>query len=353
MLAIGTRAASAARRVNSFSASRQHAVHAGLVDRFQRSHDYLRISLTERCNLRCQYCMPEDGIKLTASERLISFEERQQLAALFGRMGVTKFRLTGGEPLVYPRLVEVVESLKALPNTTEVNMTTNGVTLERKLPALKAAGLDGLNISLDTMDPHLFQIITRRKGHDRVLGAIRAAQELGFGAVKVNVVITRGLNDQELLPFVEWTRDNDVDCRFIEYMPFDGNRWNFDKLVTYQDMLETIQTHYPLQRLKEGPNSTSKLWQVDGFRGRIGFITSMTNHFCGSCNRLRLTADGNLKVCLFGSEEVSLRDVLRSGASEEELMSVIGKAVMRKHARHAGMFAIAESNNRPMTTIGG
>lgn len=327
-----------------------------LTDSFGRQHTYLRISLTERCNLRCQYCMPEDGVELTPKEHLLTTEEILRMSRLFVQEGITKVRLTGGEPLLRKDLVQVVEGLASLrpQGLQNIGITTNGITLARKLPDLKKAGLDQLNISLDTLVPAKFEFIARRKGFSHVIAAIDRALELNFHPVKINCVTMRGTNEDEICDFVTFTKDKPVDVRFIEYMPFGGNRWNFKRMISYQQMLDMIKNKWPdIQRLSDGPNDTSKAFKVPGFAGQIGFITSMSEHFCGTCNRLRVTADGNLKVCLHGNSEVSLRDALRSGASEEELLGVIGAAVKRKKKQHAGMSNLSKLKNRPMILIGG
>ncbi|MBN3313726.1 MOCS1 protein, partial [Atractosteus spatula] len=325
---------------------------AFLTDRFGRQHRYLRISLTEKCNLRCQYCMPEEGVKLTPRSQLLSTAEVLALARLFVREGVEKIRLTGGEPLIRPDVVHVVAELRKLQGLKTIAVTTNGMNLARLLPSLKEAGLDLLNISLDSLVPAKFEFIVRRKGFHKVMEGIDKAIELGYNPVKVNCVVMRGLNEDELLDFVALTEKKPLEVRFIEYMPFDGNRWNFRKMVSYQEMLDRIRQQWPdLEKLPAGETDTAKIFKVPGFQGQVGFITSMSEHFCSSCNRLRVTADGNLKVCLFGNAEVSLRDCLRSGASEEELLQIIGAAVGRKKQQHAGMFSISQTKNRPMILI--
>jgi cyclic pyranopterin phosphate synthase len=253
------------------------------------------------------------------------------------------------------------------------------------------AGLTGVNISLDTLDPFQFQLLTRRQGFEAVMKSIKRVQDMNrMGAeikLKVNCVAMRGLNDHQILPFVEMTRDHDMEVRFIEYMPFGGNKWSERKMLPYTEMLDMIRAKYPsIERLAGHKNDTSKTFQVPGFNGRVGFITSMTNDFCGSCNRLRITSDGNLKVCLHGNAEVSLRDLLREGrqgdpmddaafealkqvelarhrghsqpvegwiGKERQLLDVIGAAVQRKKARHAGMGELENMRNRPMILIGG
>ncbi|XP_075719598.1 molybdenum cofactor biosynthesis protein 1 isoform X2 [Rhinoderma darwinii] len=318
---------------------RDHALpfSAFLTDGFGRQHSYLRISLTEKCNLRCQYCMPEDGVKLTPKSELLTAQEILTVARLFVQEGVDKIRLTGGEPLIRPDVVDIIAQLRKLEGLKTIALTTNGINLARLLPKLKEGGLDVLNISLDTLVPAKFEFIVRRKGFHKVLEGIHRAVELGYNPVKVNCVVMRGLNEDELTDFVALTEKQPLEVRFIEYMPFDGNKWNFKKMVSYQEMLDTIRQKWPeLEQVPTEITSTSKAYKVPGFQGQIGFITSMSDHFCGSCNRLRITADGNLKVCLFGNAEVSLRDWLRTGASEEELVQVIGAAVGRKKKQHAG-----------------
>ncbi|NXG27363.1 MOCS1 protein, partial [Dromaius novaehollandiae] len=325
---------------------------AFLTDSFGRQHNYLRISLTEKCNLRCQYCMPEEGVQLTPKSELLTAQEIITLARLFVKEGVEKIRLTGGEPLIRPDVVDIVGQLYKLEGLKTIAVTTNGINLARLLPRLKEAGVNAINISLDTLVPAKFEFIVRRKGFHKVMEGIYKATELGYRPVKVNCVVMRGFNEDELLGFVDFTKDLPLDVRFIEYMPFDGNKWNFKKMVSYKEMLDTIKQRWPeLEKLPCEASSTAKSYKVPHFQGQISFITSMSEHFCGSCNRLRITADGNLKVCLFGNSEVSLRDHLRLGASEEELVQIIGAAVGRKKKQHAGMFNISQMKNRPMILI--
>lgn len=327
---------------------------AFLTDSFGRRHNYLRISLTEKCNLRCQYCMPQEGVKLSPRSQLLTTEELLTLARLFVRQGVNKIRLTGGEPLIRPDVLHIIAELRKLEGLKTIAVTTNGMNLSRLLPGLKKAGVDLLNISLDTLVPAKFEFIARRKGFHKVREGIEEAIEMGYNPVKVNCVVMRGLNEDELIDFVSLTERKPLDVRFIEYMPFDGNRWNFKMMVSFQEMLDCIKQKWPnLEPVPGEETDTAKAFRVPGFQGQLGFITSMSDHFCGSCNRLRITADGNLKVCLFGNSEVSLRDILRSGAPEEELLHIIGAAVGRKKKQHAGMFNISQMKNRPMILIGG
>ncbi|KAJ8960596.1 hypothetical protein NQ318_013886 [Aromia moschata] len=285
-----------------------------LLDLFGRKHTYLRISLTERCNLRCQYCMPAEGVQLTEKQKLLTTDEVLKIADLFVKEGVTKIRLTGGEPTLRKDLVDIVSNLKRMKGLEVVAMTTNGITLTRQLVELQRAGLDILNVSLDTLIPERYEHITRRRGWKKAMMGIDLAAQLGYDPVKVNCVMMKGK----------------------EYMPFTGNKWDVDKLVPYKCMVDKIKVAYPnFVALKNGPNDTSKAWKVPGYKGQVGFITSMTEHFCGSCNRLRVTADGNLKVCLFGNTEVSLRDAMRANCSEDDLRALVGTAVRRKKKQHA------------------
>ena len=280
-----------------------HAPSPVLMDRFNRQHTYLRISLTEKCNLRCRYCMPAEGVPLMPNEDALTGPEIARLARLFVSEGVRKIRLTGGEPTLRRDLIDIVADLGKLrgQGLQQIGITTNGVTLTRQLRGLLDNGLTHLNISLDTLDPLKFELLTRRPaaGLRKVLDGIDLALQMNALIVKLNVVILRGVNDNDdVLQFVEWAKDRPLVVRFIEYMPFDGNRWRPEKLVPYRELLDRIKRRYgDLQRAKDDPNDTSKHWRVPGHTGSLGFITSMTDHFCGTCNRLRITADGKIKVC--------------------------------------------------------
>eukprot|EP00934_Nitzschia_sp_Nitz4_P006336 Nitzschia sp. Nitz4//scaffold28_size193895//188004//189317//NITZ4_001694-RA/size193895-processed-gene-0.241-mRNA-1//1//CDS//3329546069//6326//frame0 len=331
-----------------------------LQDRFGRQHSYLRISLTEKCNLRCLYCMPEDGVPTQPASHLLSNDEIIQLASWFVANGVDKVRLTGGEPLLRKDLVELVSRLNAL-GLKQIGITTNGVTLSKHLPALVEAGLTHVNISLDSLQPGKFARLTRRPPayFDRVMQSIEDCARLLPHQTKINCVVLPD-NVNELQEFCELTRQFPMDVRFIEYMPFNDNQWQTGGFVSYQQMQDQVQG---LERLVDGPNDTTKWWGLEEkdnskSMGRIGFITSMSEHFCGTCNRLRITADGQLKVCLFGKTEVSLRDILRRGEKEETLQKIIHMAVQRKNFKLGGHKDMEDlqahsTENRPMTLIGG
>ncbi|XP_063990597.1 molybdenum cofactor biosynthesis protein 1 isoform X2 [Diachasmimorpha longicaudata] len=289
--------------------------------------------------------MPAEGVKLTKNENILKTDEILRLARLFVKRGVRKIRLTGGEPTVRKDIIDIIAQLRQIEEIESIGMTTNGLVLTRQLPALQRAGLDALNISLDSLQRDRFEKFTRRQGWSRVMAAIDLAVQLQFNPVKVNCVIMRGFNDDELTDFVQLTKDKPIDVRFIEYMPFDGNKWDENKMVSFEEMKKKIREKFPdFQAMKNSPNSTSKAFYVPGYVGQVGFITSMSEHFCYSCNRLRITADGNLKVCLFeGTSEVSLRDAIRSGAGDKHIEEIIGLAVSKKKKQHAGKRASSSS----------
>jgi cyclic pyranopterin phosphate synthase len=368
---------------------------AFLTDTFQRQHDYLRISITEKCNLRCLYCMPEEGVPQSPPPDLLTTPEIFLLSSVFVSQGVTKIRLTGGEPTVRRDILPLMHQIGKLRSQglREICLTTNGISLHRKLDSMVEAGLTGVNLSLDTLDPWQFQIMTRRKGFEAVMKSIERILEmnrLGAGIkLKINCVVMRGMNEKEIIPFVELGKEKDIEVRFIEYMPFDGNKWSKGKMLSYTEMLDIIREKYPgLRKVQDHKNDTSKTYEIPGFVGKMGFITSMTHNFCGTCNRLRITSDGNLKVCLFGNAEVSLRDILRESnrgqpideeafeamqqiemnrrqglsssegrlgmsQNEQRLLEVIGIAVNGKKEKHAGMENLKDMKNRPMILIGG
>ncbi len=297
--------------------------------------------------------MPAEGVPLRPKGDILTFEEIVRLSTLFASLGISKIRLTGGEPLIRKDVESLVLKLARVPGIQELAITTNGILLESKLDKLKAAGVTHLNISLDTLRPDRFFEISRRGGHDKVLRAIDKALESGYGPVKINCVVLKGFNDDELINFVELGRERALDIRFIEFMPFNGNEWSSGGFMSYRAMLEIVESSLSLERLGSGKNEIAKGYRVPGFVGSVGFISSMSDDFCQGCNRLRITADGNLKVCLFGRSEVSLRDSMRDGASDSDLEELIRAAIHKKKASHDGMFAIAEQPGRPMILIGG
>ncbi len=324
-----------------------------LLDRFGRPHTYLRISLTERCNLRCRYCMPADGIPLRPRDELLTFDEIVRLARLMARMGVDKIRLTGGEPTVRRDLPELIARLATIPGIDSLAMTTNGLTLAERAAEYRAAGLGRINISLDTLRPERFERITRRPGRDRVLAGIDAALAAGLAPVKLNMVVIGSVNDDELADFAALTRDRPLHVRFIEYMPFAGNGWDEAGLVPATQMRARIAARYELLPLGDAPHAVAREFRIPGHRGTVGFISSMTDHFCGGCNRIRLTARGEIKNCLFKAPAASLRDLLRAGATDACIASAIRGALDAKWERHPPLHELAAASDRAMVQIGG
>jgi len=307
--------------------------------------------------------MPAEGVKLTGEDKLLNSEELIRAIECFVSLGVKKVRLTGGEPTLRKDIVQLASRITQL-GISNLGLTTNGILLNRLGLSLRQAGVNCLNISLDTLDSTRFEQITKRPGHSKVVSGIANCLNLGFDKIKINCVVKRGVNDDELPAFVQWTKTAPIEVRFLEYMPFGLNGWQLDSVVSYAEMVAMIKRSFPefremttMDDEEADPNPTAKIWHVPGFKGRIGFITAMTDEFCGTCNRLRLTADGNVKACLFGEEEVSLRDAIRKpGSTSDDLVEVIAKAVQGKKEKLGGYDspqAIAEGKNRPMILIGG
>lgn len=275
------------------------------------------------------------------------------MTRLMAGMGVNKVRLTGGEPTVRKGHEDLIAQISAIPGIESVLMTTNGMTLPKMARRYRESGLAGLNVSLDTLRPERFEQITRTKHFDSVWDGLDAAFEAGFPSIKLNVVVMEGMNQDELLDFVELTRERPINVRFIEFMPFDDNNWKLGKLYSYKRMREDIGAKYELQPVEVEASAVAKDFRVPGFAGKVSFVTSMTDDFCGTCNRVRLTSEGALKPCLFGPMEVSLRDPMRRGASDEELEDVIVRTVLRKIKGHASLDVLPMIENKPMVSIGG
>ena len=286
-----------------------------LVDRFGRKHTYLRISVTDQCNLRCRYCMPADGIVWKKQDELLTYDEIVRVSKILVGLGINKIRLTGGEPLVRPRLEILVEQLAAIEGVDVLAMTTNATLLAPKAKILKQAGISALNISLDTFRPERFFEISRRTGLDEILSGINAALEAGFTPLKLNMVVIGGINDDEIIDFVDFAYDKAINVRFIEYMPFKNNGWQIEKVFTFAEMKERIAKKYHLIPMMTEPSATAKDFSLAGGIGMVSFITSMSDSFCSTCNRLRLTADGFIKSCLFHPAEINLKTALREKAT--------------------------------------
>lgn len=330
---------------------------ATLTDRFGRRHDYLRISLTERCNLRCVYCMPAEGIVLRPREQFMRTEEVLAIARTFTGMGVKKIRLTGGEPLVRNDAAPIIRELGRLP--VELAITTNGVLVHRFIDVFKEAGLRSVNVSLDSLRPERMRAISRRDPFARTMANIRLFRQEGF-QVKVNMVVIRGINDDEVTDFMAWSREEPLHVRFIEFMPFDGNRWDWGKGVSEAEVLARAAERFGFagfERITDRPNDTAHNYRLTGGRGTFAIISSVTNPFCATCNRIRLTADGKLKNCLFSRGETDLLGALRQGRDIRPL--IIG-SVLHKKAMRGGMDSFDEFSdpgkhgaNRSMVAIGG
>lgn len=327
-----------------------------LVDQFGREHDYLRISLTERCNLRCSYCMPEEGIQLRPKSQFMSKHEVIELAKIFVSLGVKKIRLTGGEPLVRNDAHEIITELSKLP--IELAITTNGILIDKFIPSFIKNNVRTINISLDSLKRDKFNEITRRNYFDTVISNIDLLLNHDFH-IKLNAVLIKGVNDDEIIDFINYTKDKNIHYRFIEFMPFDGNKWDWSKGVSYKELLDKVVHFFGNEviKLNDKKNDTSKNYRINGHKGTFAIISSVTNPFCDNCNRLRLTADGKMKNCLFSNNETDLLTAFRQGIDVKPL---IYESVWHKKEKRAGMNTfemlsnpISHNNNRSMITIGG
>ena len=326
-----------------------------LVDSFGRVHTDLRISITDRCNLRCVYCMPEEGLVWLPRSEVLSFEEIERVASVAHDLGVDSIRLTGGEPLLRASITDLVARLGRI-GFADLSMTTNGTGLARLAPALVSAGLRRVNISCDSLRPARFAEIRRRGDLGKVLEAMNAAERAGLPPVKVNVVVMAGVNDDEVVDFAAFARETGRVVRFIEFMPLDaGETWQRSQVVPGEEILERIHAVWPLEPASERALDAAPADRyrfVDG-QGEIGVITSVTRAFCGSCNRLRLTADGAIRNCLFANDELSLRELLRSGGDDEEVALLFRQAVWAKRAGHGINDPAFLRPARSMSMIGG
>jgi cyclic pyranopterin phosphate synthase len=324
-----------------------------LQDRYGRIATDLRISVTDRCDLRCTYCMPAEGLDWLPSDQLLSFDEIERLASLFVTMGVRTVRLTGGEPLLRPRLAALVARLAAL-GLDDLALTTNGTKLAAHAAALRASGLDRINVSLDSLSHHALAGITRRDVLDRVLEGIEAARRVGLSPVKVNCVVVAGRNDGEIPDFVDFARRTGCIVRFIEPMPIGaGGQWRPDQVLTAAQVLDRVRELHELVGVTRGSAPATTFRFADGAPGGVGVIGSVSDPFCGDCDRLRLTCDGQLRTCLFAHAETDLRGPMRDGATDDELIGLVRAAVLDKGPGHAIGQAGFEQPVRVMSRIGG
>ncbi len=323
-----------------------------LVDSFGRRHRDLRISITDRCNFRCTYCMPAEGMAWQPRDRLLTFEELERVARVcVERFGFDAIRLTGGEPTVRAHLPVLVAKLARLG--VDLALTTNGSTLASMAHDLRAAGLDRINVSLDSLQPERFAAVTRRNELPSVLAGIRAAVAEGFDPVKINVVVVRGVNDDEVVDFARFGRNEGVSVRFIEFMPLDAEeQWAESSVVPSAEIVAAIGEVFPLETLARGSDPAERHRYLDG-RGEIGVIGSVTEPFCSSCDRIRLTADGQLRSCLFATDETDLRALLRAGASDDDLAAALASTVADKWAGHGITSVSFTRPARSMSEIGG
>lgn len=327
-----------------------------LIDGFGRVHDNLRISVTDRCNIRCFYCMPANDVVFMNRRLLLTFEEIERFVRIVAPLGVRKLRLTGGEPLVRHDLPVLVMLLAGIPGIEDIGITTNGILLADQAQALWDAGLRRINVSLDALNPEKFEEITRRPGYEKVLAGIRAAQAVGFDPVKVNAVSVRGMTESELVPFGQFARDTGVEVRFIEYMPLDAdNAWERDKVLFASEIIDTLAREImPLVPAgDQNPHAPATDFVFEDGIGRIGFIPSVSQPFCEQCNRFRITADGKLRNCLFSLEETDIRALLRSNAPDEHIIAAIRSCIAGKWAGHHINHPDFVQPERPMYSIGG
>ncbi|GLW52766.1 GTP 3',8-cyclase [Kitasatospora phosalacinea] len=328
-----------------------------LLDTYGRQAVDLRVSLTDRCNLRCTYCMPEEGLNWLGKPELLTDEEIVRLVALaVGTLGVREVRFTGGEPLLRPGLVAIIAACAALEPRPEISLTTNGIGLARIAPALRDAGVDRVNVSLDTLDPDTFARLTRRKRHQDVLDGLAAAEAAGLRPVKLNAVLMRGVNDHEAADLLAWAIEHRYQLRFIEQMPLDAQHgWDRTQMVTAEEILELLRTRFELtpEPSADRGAAPAERWLVDGGPATVGVIASVTRPFCRACDRTRLTADGQVRNCLFATGETDLRGALRSGADDAELAELWRAAMWGKKAGAGIDQPEFHQPERPMSAIGG
>jgi len=331
-------------------------IDSPLIDRFARVHDSLRISVTDRCNIRCFYCMPDEPILFTQREEILSFEEIERVARVAVSLGVNKLRITGGEPLVRRDLARLIEKLVLIPGVLDVALTTNAVLLQQQAQALWNAGLRRLNIHLDTLDRERFKQITRRDDLPRVLAGIDAAVSVGFEKIKINVVAVKNLIEPDIVPMAEYCRERGFEPRYIEFMPLDSQSlWDRKKVLLADDIAALIEREIgPLVAVPDSdPRAPATEFAYADGKGRLGFIASVSKPFCLNCNRIRLTSDGKLRYCLFAIEETDVKDLLRSGAPDEQIAAAFRRNISEKWIGHEINSTKFIPPPRPMYAIGG
>jgi len=326
-----------------------------LYDRQGRRINNLRISITYRCNFRCVYCMPAEGLKWFPREGILTYEEIARFVRIVSSLGIEKVRLTGGEPLVRRDVPDLVRLLKTIPGLKDIGLTTNGYLLKELADSLYTAGLRRLNVSLDSLDAEKFARLTRRNTFYKVTEGLEEAARVGFYPIKINVVAMRGFTEEELLDFAQLAREKPYQIRFIEFMPLDaGNTWDRSQILTAAEIVQAIDRVYPLERVTPGltPEPATHFRFKDG-RGEIGMIASITEPFCDQCNRVRLTADGKLRTCLFSIKETDFRELLRNGAGDDEIARLFSRVVWNKEPGHLINTPDFIRPSRSMSQIGG
>jgi cyclic pyranopterin phosphate synthase len=323
-------------------------------DPYGRHIDYLRISVTDRCNLRCIYCMPSKGVLPFASKNILTYEEIVRVVRLAAGLGVRKIRITGGEPLMRKDLQRLIESLSRIEGIEDISLTTNGTLLKRLAPSLAEAGLKRVNVSLDSLDPVKYGKIRRKGELFDVLDGIQAADQAGLRPVKINMVVIRGVNDDEIEAFARLTLNNPYHVRFIEIMPFgSGGFWRDDKCIPVHEMMGRIQAVSPLEPVDTSWPGPAEYFRLEGARSLVGFISPMTRHFCTTCNRLRLTSDGKLRPCLFSNREIDVKSALRRQASDREIARLLKLSIQWKPEGHAMDSGESSDHLKSMSQIGG
>lgn len=303
-----------------------------LQDRYGRTFDYIRIAVTDKCNLRCTYCMPEEGVDFQEKSHILSADEVLRVIGVLARMGIKKVRFTGGEPTIRKDIVKMISGAASTPGIKSVHITTNGLLLHRYAEQLRDAGLTGLNVSLDTLDADKFVRITRRKGLEKTLENIQLALKVGFPSVKVNMVAMRGFNEDELIDFCELTKDNALTVRFIEFMPFDAHQiWETgEHFASAASMVDQIKAAYPGIDDAAGTRTEHHIFQAPGYKGKIAVIPAFTRSLCGNCSRIRLTAEGNIRNCLYSDTEYAIRDMMRNGGTDDDIVTMFRNAFADK-----------------------
>ncbi len=326
-----------------------------LVDGHDRTIEDLRVSVTDRCNFRCQYCMPAEGLTWLDRDQVLTFEEIERLVALLAEMGITDLRLTGGEPLVRRDFPVLAGMLARVPGLKDLSLTTNGYLLQRDARALADAGVRRINVSIDSLQRDRFFEMTRRDSLPQVLAGLEAVAAIPeLRPIKVNAVALRGFTEQEAIPFAHFARERAFEVRFIEFMPLDGDqRWSSDQVLTGEELRQIIHAVHPLEELPRVPSATARVFRFADGEGQIGFINPVSEPFCSDCNRIRLTAEGKLRTCLFSLHETDLREPLRAGAGDDDIEQIVRDAVWRKELKHRVGEKGFRQPARSMSAIGG